>query len=169
MGPEPRATIPLFKKIGFVDSNNAPTELYSKFRTDRKRGLAVYEGLKNGFSEIFKRSEFAYSLSDDKITDIIVEITGLSKSDRTVSAIKSTFLTLCSYLPTNFRHDVIENGAVSEVAVESSSSAFEGPPSEKASVGNVGLSYNINIVLPETSDVAVLNAIFKSLKANILQ
>ncbi|MDP9572991.1 UNVERIFIED_ORG: hypothetical protein J2W66_003484 [Agrobacterium larrymoorei] len=32
----------------------------------------------------------------------------------------------------------------------------------------VGLVYNINIVLPETSDLKVLNAIFRSIKENLL-
>lgn len=33
---------------------------------------------------------------------------------------------------------------------------------------SVGLVYNINIVLPETSDLKVLNAIFRSVKENLL-
>jgi len=35
--------------------------------------------------------------------------------------------------------------------------------------GAVRLAYNINIVLPETSDLAVLNAIFKSIRENLLR
>jgi len=34
---------------------------------------------------------------------------------------------------------------------------------------NVGLSYHINIVIPETSNVAVLNAIFRAVKENLLK
>jgi hypothetical protein len=33
----------------------------------------------------------------------------------------------------------------------------------------MGLSYQINIILPETENIAVFNAIFKSLKDNLLR
>jgi hypothetical protein len=35
--------------------------------------------------------------------------------------------------------------------------------------GEIGLVYNLNIVLPETTNIEVYNAIFRSLKANMLQ
>ena len=35
-------------------------------------------------------------------------------------------------------------------------------------VSKLGLSYNINLILPETDDPKVFNAIFKSLKENLL-
>jgi hypothetical protein len=36
------------------------------------------------------------------------------------------------------------------------------------SAGQFGISYHINIVLPETKDISVFNAIFQSLKQNLL-
>lgn len=47
-------------------------------------------------------------------------------------------------------------------------SAYAGP-SNVVSQPAVGLVYNINIVIPETSDLRVLNAIFRSLRENIMQ
>jgi hypothetical protein len=41
-------------------------------------------------------------------------------------------------------------------------------PSHKARQTNFGISYTINLNLPATTDVEVFNAIFKSLKENIL-
>jgi hypothetical protein len=42
------------------------------------------------------------------------------------------------------------------------------PPPEAQTVG-LRLGYNINLNLPATSDIAVFNAIFKSLRENLLK
>ena len=46
---------------------------------------------------------------------------------------------------------------------------LEGLTSLRDDLGRLGLSYHINIVLPETKDVAVFNAIFQSLRQNLLR
>lgn len=88
---------PILKKVGFLSSDNSPTDLYSKFKSDSSRAEAALGGLKLGFEEIFRRNEYAHKLSDDKIKDIIVEITGLSKGDSIVSAILGTFSAFNEY------------------------------------------------------------------------
>jgi hypothetical protein len=80
-GGSARATIPLLKRMGFLTSDGAPTELYGRFRTSSGRGPAALQALRTGFPEIFKRSEYAHSVEDPKLRDIIVEITGLKASD----------------------------------------------------------------------------------------
>jgi hypothetical protein len=45
----------------------------------------------------------------------------------------------------------------------------EGAENSSGVKANVGLSYHINIVIPETSNVAVLNAIFRAVKENLLR
>ncbi len=41
-----RAVPPILKKMGFLQSDAAPTELYSKFKTDSGRGQAALAGLR---------------------------------------------------------------------------------------------------------------------------
>ncbi|EUB97595.1 hypothetical protein PMI07_000155 [Rhizobium sp. CF080] len=43
------------------------------------------------------------------------------------------------------------------------------PQDRPVSGVKLGLSYQINIVLPETENIAVFNAIFKSLRDNLLR
>ena len=90
-GGSGRATIPILKRLGFLTSDGAPTDVYARFRTDGGRGQAALQALKVGFPEIFKRSEYAHSVEDVKLRDIILEITGLKPSDQIATAIKNTF------------------------------------------------------------------------------
>lgn len=168
-GGSARATVPILKRMGFVSSDGKPTELYAKFRTQSGRGPAALQGLRSGFSEIFKRSEYAHSVEDSKLRDIIVEITGLKSSDPVAIAIKGTFNVMKSYIPANM--DIATPEEESSGDDESGSDTSRGNAIVTSSNNGskaLALAYNINIVLPETSDLRVLNAIFKSIKENLL-
>ncbi len=160
-GGSARATIPIFKKMGLVASDGAPTDLYSRFKTDSGRGSAALQAIKNAYPEIYKRSEYAHSVTEAKIKDIIVEITGLQATDPIVSYIKSTFNVMKSYIGNATTTDDTQ-----PTGDHQTPEATDNSPGVK---GNIGLSYHINIVIPETSNVAVLNAIFRAVKENLLK
>ena len=157
---------PILRRMGFLGADNRPTELYAKFQNDTQRPAAALDGLKRAFSELFKKNTYAHSLTEDEIKNILVEITGLKKNDSIISQIYGTFDALRHYVPKNFTGASDSGGAPASDAGLSGS----GEPDAKAisSAGGFGLSYHINIVLPETKDVAVFNAIFQSLKQNLL-
>ncbi|MGV2017377.1 MULTISPECIES: DUF5343 domain-containing protein [Agrobacterium] len=171
-GGAARATIPIMKKMGFLSSDAVPTDLYAKFRTEGGRPAAALAGLRNGFPEIFKRSEYAHTVDDNKLRDIILEITGLKASDPVAQAIKSTFNVVKAFIPAGAD---LSNGGddpsfQDELAGATANQHGQGEVVRSISRGSkpVGLVYNINIVLPETSDLKVLNAIFRSIKENLL-
>jgi Family of unknown function (DUF5343) len=167
-GGSARATIPILKKMGFLNSDGTPTELYAKFRTTGGQGGAALQGLKNAFPEIFRRSEYAQSADDGKLKDIIVEITGLKPSEPVAMAIRSTFNVIKSYVPAGLE---LGNAASELASFEPDEVPDARPGSISSADGGTGirLAYNINIVLPETSDLTVLNAIFRSIKENLMQ
>lgn len=92
-----RPIIPLLKRIGFLQSDGTPTDLYSKFRNPGERGFAMAKAMKIGYSSIFERNEYAHELPKEKLRDLIVEITGLEKTNGTVVAINGTFFALKEY------------------------------------------------------------------------
>lgn len=169
-GGAARATIPIMKKMGFLSSDGVPTDLYAKFRTEGGRPAAALAGLRNGFPEIFKRSEYAHTVDDNKIRDIILEITGLKASDPVAQAIKSTFNVVKSFIPAGADLSTSDDdlSAQDDAANGSQNGQAELSGNGGRTRNSVGLVYNINIVLPETSDIKVLNAIFRSVKENLL-
>jgi hypothetical protein len=171
-GGSARATIPIMKKMGFLSSDAVPTELYAKFRTEGGRPTAALAGLRNGFPEIFKRSEYAHTVDDNKLRDIIVQITGLKANDPVAQAIKSTFNVVKSFIPAGADLSSGDDDATYQDEPAGGTGNQTGPGEVVRMAGQgskpVGLVYNINIVLPETSDLKVLNAIFRSVKENLL-
>jgi hypothetical protein len=134
----------------------------------RRVGGAALQGLKNGFPEIFKRSEYAWKADNDKVRDVIVEITGLQKSDPVAKHILNTFNVVRSFIGNDVTGDQERRteDLASEVAPQQTN---KGTSRQTGDLSGMSLAYNINIVLPETSDLAILNAIFKSIKENLLR
>lgn len=167
-GGSARATIPIMKKMGFVTSEGVPTDLYSKFRTTGGRGGAALQGLQSAFAEIFRRSTYAHTVSDAKLKDLVVEVTGLSPSDPVATAIRGTFNSIKYFVPPDVNLDA-SKGDVDKAEDEETKERGGGNSQNSEDSKGIRLAYNINIVLPETSDLNVLNAIFRSIKENLMK
>lgn len=166
-GGSARTVPPLLKKMQFISPDGTPTLLYSKFKTDSGRSQAAYDGLKNAFSELFRRNEYIHKADENAVKDIIVEITGLRKTDSIVRLMYASFDAVRNFIS----GEVLSNAdnTLTDIQEENSNTRRENGNNNTSFQGNLGLSYQINIVLPETENVAVFNAIFKSLRENLLR
>jgi hypothetical protein len=95
-----------------------------------------------------------------------VQATGLEGNSRTVQAIVASFKALKECAKGTPKMKEQEDGK--PPAGEESKPPAE-PPAGPQGAGVVNLSYTINLNLPATSDVAVFNAIFRSLQENLLK
>lgn len=170
-GGSARPIIPLLKRMGFIASDGVPTSRYDEFRNPESQAQAIAAGMREAFSEIFDRNTYAYELPRDKLTALVVQITGSAKEDRTSQAIVSTFWTLKEMADFEGALDSPKRAVSSQPT-----SPVELPPSPTVQAGkpvqeNVDfrLSYTINLNLPETTDPEVFNAIFKALKEHLLR
>ena len=161
-----KPVIPFLKRIGFLGSDGIPTELYKAFRNPTESGRAAAEALRTGYKEVFEVNEYANELDDAELKGVVVQITGLEPDARNTQAIVGSFKALKEFadfgtapLAENTSLPLASETAEPEVAARIGNSA----------VGPLGLSYTINLNLPATSDIAVFDAIFKSLKENLLQ
>lgn len=150
--------IPFLKRTGFLNPDGTPTALYSRFRNDGERGAAAAEALKKGYARLFQSNEYANALSDDDLKGLVVQVTGLDKSTSTFKAIVGSFKALKEFA--DFNAPTAENE-------EEQPGEETGQPGGRL-LGGVNLGYTINLHLPPTSDVAVFNAIFKSLREHLL-
>jgi hypothetical protein len=164
-GGSAKAVPPLLKKMQFINPDGSPTQLYSKFKTDGGRSQSAFEGLKNAFSELFKRNEYIHKADENSVKDLIVEITGLKKTDKIVRLIYSTFDAVRGFIGGEVSN-ILEEPAAEDTNQVSSS---QKPDGHLLYAQKIGLSYHINIVLPETENIAVFDAIFRSLRSNLLR
>jgi hypothetical protein len=159
--------IPFAKRIGLIASDGTPTDLYRKFRNSSESGRAIAEAMRQGYSSLFKRHEYVHSLGKAELTGIVAEVTGLERDSKSLGAIVQSFLTLKKFAdfnaPAFSPQDLTVGGAPSQSDLTGST------PAERGAKGqSIGLSYFINLTLPNTTEIAVFDAIFKSLREHLL-
>lgn len=158
-----KAFIPLAKRLGLLNSDGTPTDLYKKFRNPSGSSLAMAKAIRDGYSELFSSNEKAYQLDKKEFEGLVKQITGLDKSTATLSSICGTFESLKEFA--NFDTKEQTESLVDKPEENSEQNTNLGSHEEV----KLNLSYTINLVLPKTEEITVFNAIFKSLKENLLK
>lgn len=159
------------KKVGMAGTDGTPTAIYKKFRNPATRGEAAAAMLKNGYAELYRRNEYVHELSETKLKGLIIEVTGQEHDSSAVTYTASCIKNIKAFA--DFKSSV---GRVEKLddsdeenhgAQDPTHPQIQIPPHRNHGVG-LNLGYTINLNLPATSDIAVFNAIFKSLKENLL-
>jgi hypothetical protein len=169
-GGSARAIIPFLKKTNFLSSDGSPTELYKSFRNPERAGSAAAKALKAGFSVLYEIDERAHELSDDKLKGIVIQATGIDGGSSTLKSIIGSFKALRSFASFDSEEDLANqssNEVVSSITAEQPSNP-DATQAKSHSAAKLNLGYTINLNLPATSDVAVFDAIFTSLRQHIL-
>ena len=157
--------IPLAKRLGLLESDGKPTDLYKSFRNSAQSKAAMAAAIRKGYSKFYERNEYAHDLDKKKLEGLAVEITGLEQGHATVRAIVGTFEALKTFADFN------------KAALKADADKDPAPKEELKGTSEVktdddvklNLAYTINLVLPRSDDVAVFNAIFKSLREHLLK
>lgn len=171
-GGSSKPLIPFLKRAGMLGSDGVPTNRYKQFRNAGSSGAAAAEALRTAYRPMYSVNEYIHDeKNDDKIRGIIMQITGAAKGTSTIKSTLGSFKALREFA--DFSAEVAHDNAGPDSGPEEPSSqtgggAGGGGGSDERIADGLRLSYNINLHLPATSDVAVFNAIFKSLKEHLL-
>jgi len=167
-GGSPRPVIPFFKKTGFLNGDGTPTEIYKEFRNPTLRGNAAARAVKKGYLPLYEINEYVHDLSEKELEGVIVQATGLSSGSKTVKVIAGSFKALRNFA--KFDEDAAqeEKVALATGELERREDQTKTNISSQQPIG-LKLGYVINLNLPATSDIAVFDAIFKSLREHILE
>ncbi|HEY2354707.1 MAG TPA: DUF5343 domain-containing protein [Gaiellaceae bacterium] len=159
-GGSARPVIPFLKRTGFLGPDGAPTELYRRFRNDAQSGAAAAEALRIGYAPLFEINEYIHDAGDTQLKGVVVQATGAEPTSSTVGAIIGSFNALKAFA------DFQASPEAEAPPVDEPSEV--GPSGSAAGGSGINLGYTINLNLPATSDIAVFDAIFKSLREHLL-
>jgi hypothetical protein len=157
------------KKIGFANTDGTPSDIYKKFRNSATSGLAAAQALKIGYAPLYKRNEFMHALKDEELRGLVIEETGAGDNSSVAGLIVAAINAIKQFAKPEDGNvaNVKEKEPVVQKNLPVLAEHISNPPIKTTKLG-MNLSYTINLNLPATSDIAVFNAIFKSLKENLL-
>ncbi len=156
------------KKIGLADSSGSPTEIYNRVRNPSTSGQAIAEAMRIAYRPLFDRNEYVYSLDDEALKGLIVEETGNAHDSNPVKMAFSSFKSLNELADFETSDVTPEDLVPSPQKVENSRQESREFNELGSSSPKLNIGYNIHLNLPATDDIAVFNAIFRSLKENLL-
>lgn len=154
-----RAFIPLLKKLGFLMDDGTPTTLYDQLKDATSTGTILGVQMRTLYADLYAINTEIHKASETEIKGAISRVTG--KDADGVNRIYNTFKALCSIATFDVAH--------TPVAEEKKEEKHQVPNTSTVSIPRANeFHYNIQIHLPATNDISVYNAIFKSLKDNLL-
>jgi len=166
-----RLLIGILKDIGFLNRDGVPQPRYFEFLDRSRSKVVLAEGIQEAYSDLFAINTKANELSVEDTKNKLRSLYAGKKTDLVIGRIASTFRALCDYADfsslSNPRPKVETPAPIP--APDPSSSQDKAPknPTSPSNLKIAGLQYHINIVLPETRDQAVFDAIFKSLREHL--
>ena len=160
------AFIPFAKRLGLLNQDGTPSDLYTRFRNpdDHLSGAAIAEAMRRGYADLFARNEYVHAMDEDALRGLVIEATGLDKDSKVVAAVTKTFLTMRVFADFEAAADTTP----STETMPGTAGMPTAPPPVVKRTPQLGFSTTIYLNLPNTSDIAVFNAIFKSLRENLL-
>lgn len=165
-----RAMIPLLKRLGFIDQANAPTKAYKDFREDSLSGTVMAERLREAYQPLFGANEYAYKLDKKDLLGKLKSLLGTAEDDQTIPAVASTFLELSKLAKWNgVARQKKDSSSQSDTTQEEHEDGNDKGENQGRFKESLRLSHTINLNLPATTEIEVFNAIFKSLRDNLLR
>jgi hypothetical protein len=163
-----RLYIGVLKGLRFLDDNGAPTDRYFAFLDQSQSDVILAEAIRDAYEELFAINRDAQTLALEDVQGKLKTLTRGQKSDNVINWMANTFRSLC---------DLADWSPLAKASAEAPPSApptaegptpMTGPLSSETSRAPLELHYNIQLILPDTRDQAVYDALFASLRRHLL-
>lgn len=167
-----RLIIGVLKDLRFLEESGAPKQRYYQFLDQSHSGTVLAEGVREAWSDLFAININAHQLSKNDFVGKLKTISQGQLTDRVLDSHYLTFSALVknadftSHAPMSKVDDTPKEDKPEETIPDEGRDKPSIPPEVGAKIG--GLVYNIQIVLPESRDPAVYDALFRSLKEHML-
>jgi hypothetical protein len=160
-----RPVIKFLKRANFLTSDGTPTDLYKQFRNPSLRGVAAAVGLRSAYSSLYAVNEYVHDAKDGDLKGLVVQVTGLPDDSALLKPMVESFKTLRAYAD----FTATAPAALPDLDKKTNEPEASTPASIRLEQpATLKLGYTINLNLPATTDIAVFNAIFKSLREHLL-
>lgn len=163
-----RLFIGVLKGLGFLDDSGVPTERYFAFLDHSQSGRVLAEAIQDAYDELFALNKNAQKLPVDEVKGKFKSLTQGQKSENVIGWMANTFRTLCDLADWSAPAVPAKKKTAPETPAEVAPPVGAVQPPLEPLARELELHYNIQIILPESRDQAVYDALFASLRRHLL-
>lgn len=161
-----RLFIGILKDLGFLSADGVPEQRYYEFMDRSESKIVLATGIREAFSDLFAVNTNANQLPGTDVKNKLRTLYAGKKTDNVIDRIAKTFSALCEYADFSKPTSAKKSPKVAKPDKSDEGQSKKAKPAIQT-VGEAisldSLQYHINIVLPDTRDQAVYDAIFRSL------
>jgi len=167
-----RLVIGVLKSLKFIDDAGKPMERYYRFIDQSQSARVLAEAIEDAYSDLFAVNLKAHQLGKQEIVGKFKTLSQGQYSDAVLNMMAMTFTALASLADFNSPRKPINvteetsKPVVSNAGVNDASQSVHEEGVKNVKLG--GLVYNIQIILPESRDPTVYDALLRSLKEHLL-
>jgi hypothetical protein len=161
-----RLIIGVLKSLGFLADDGRPTQRYFDYLDQTQSEVVMAQAIRAAYSDLFQINKSANKMSKSEVVNKFKTLSQGQYSEAVLDKMAMTFTALCS-------HADFETSAVAKDLPENVESLQEDTAtSERSDTTSKGLSfgglvYNIQLILPESRDPKVYDALFEALKRHL--
>lgn len=172
-----RLIIGVLKSLGFLDDQGKPTSRYFAYLDKDQAKVVMAEGIRAAYKDLFDVKIDAQKLNKTELANKLKTLTQGQYGEAVIDKMSTTFASLCKLAdfdsakpqssedtddgdePEDFEEEVMDE--------EPGLSGDRQRKSRLPRLSVSGLHYNIQIILPESRDPAVYDALFRSLREHL--
>ncbi|GEA79860.1 DUF5343 domain-containing protein [Cellulomonas uda] len=164
-----RTMINVLKALGFLDDSGVPQRRYHEFLDQTRSAVVLAEGMRAAYADLFKVNKNAHTMTTAEVKNKMKTLSEGAFTERVLSQMAGTFTTLAK--EADFSAAPVDRGGDADPGDTDDTSTEEPVRDEPVARGGGlrfgSLAYNINIVLPESRDPAVYDALFRALREHL--
>ncbi|QNM83898.1 DUF5343 domain-containing protein [Sphingomonas sabuli] len=161
-----RLIIGVLKSLGFLDDSGTPTERYYRFLDQTQAPQVIAEGVRDAYGDLFKVNKSAQTLSRNDLINKFKTLSQGQLSDSVLDKLATTFQALVKEADFSKASESLPE-ATEEQETSSAEREQINPLLERSRVSLGGMHYNIQLILPDTRDPKVFDALFRSLREHL--
>ena len=160
-----RSMTRVLKDLKILDERGVPNENWTALRNKSTRAKTLGSLVQNCYTELYERLPNAHSQSDETIADVIAANSSLGK-DAVTKAVQ-TFKSLVGVSEFTASSEINDEGQGPVIAdVVAPDGRFKNQP--QATGRNTTINLSLNLHFPENASQEAIDAIFSSMKKNLL-
>lgn len=164
-----RLMIGVLKAIGFLDDQGKPTERYFQFLDQTQSKVVLAEAIRDAYADLFEVNKEAQKLDGNEVKNKLKTLSQGQYSDSVITKMATTFAGLAKLADFSSKASPVteKQTAPADTTVPAIKEASRPSRSEPERLTWGGLHYNIQIILPESRDPKVYDALFRSLREHL--
>lgn len=161
-----RLVVGVLQALGFLTTDRKPTDRYFQFLDQTQSDAVLAEGIRDAYSDLFQINTNAQNLTKN---EVINKFKTLSQGQYSESVLDKMGLTFCELVKlADFKAKPPPAISSPDTPLSEAPSEREEPITKREALTLGGLHYNIQLILPESRDPKVYDALFRSLREHLL-